>query len=81
MKKQDLNNAIFLIIITLILLIGGALMVNYLYVYIGVAQLIVAGLLYATISKTNSNRIVTFMYIGMTILLVSAGYLLVTAFQ
>ncbi|GAI81768.1 unnamed protein product, partial [marine sediment metagenome] len=58
----------------------GIYMVNLEFLWMGVVELAVAGLLYATAGKTRSSKIRMFMYIGMTVLIVLAGYQLINAF-
>ena len=68
-------------VLPLFLIILGVLnMVNVSLLWTGVAELVVAGLLYATASITTSDRIKMFMYMGMAILIVLAGYQFITAF-
>ena len=80
-NEKDLNNEFYLLIlIVLITIIGGVFMVNIEYLFMGIAELVVSGLLYATSTRTTSGRIKMFMYVGMAVLIMLAGFQFIRAF-
>ena len=81
-ESTRLNRKVFIIILLFLITksIGVVFLVKFEFFWMGVAELIVAGLLYATADRTQSNKIKTFMYVGMAILLVLAGYQFISAF-
>jgi len=83
-KKKSIENRkiiyILLIHFLLLIIIGGVFAMNLIFLWMGIAELVVAGMIYAISSITTSQKIKAFCYMGIAILLVLAGYQFVNAF-
>lgn len=79
--KKNLNS-LYLILLILILetILGVSFVVNPIPLWTGVSEIFVAGLMIVAASQSHSTKIKTFLYVGVAILGVLAGYQIINAF-